>query len=196
MANPDPIPDATLRSVAAQLGEMLAAPAAAAAGALGRPARPELTESLAVCFLTAEQVTSPPADLAALARPSGTWHHQVRTAAGPTHLARSSPQAFAADELRVDQWLESPVAAKLDDALAWVDRRHPDDATTVRLLVAPAYYLHALLIVRGRNFSAVLVDKPDGLARLEYEREYPLRDFLRRLAREPMSGSLTVPPRG
>jgi hypothetical protein len=61
----------------------------------------------------------------------------------------------------------------------------------VRLLVIPAYYVHALLLVRGRRYSAVLVDQPDGFTRLKYQKEYPLRDFLRRLAKERPAGTLT-----
>lgn len=190
MAAADPLPDADRRSVAGQIGQFLAAPRGVLAAAGFAPApRAELTESLAVCVLPASAVTDPPADLLPLARPSGQWHHQVRTAGGPTHAARSVEQGFAAGGLEVNQVGPQPLAAKIDAAVTWVDANVPDDAATVRLLVAPAYYVHALLIVRGDLLSAVLVSQPDSFKRLDYEREYPFRDFLKRLAGERPGGT-------
>jgi hypothetical protein len=192
MATADPLPQAALQSVAAQLGQFLAAPPAQTPAALAVVQQPELAESLAVCFVTAAQVEDPPKDLGVLARPSGYWHHQVRTAAGATHMARSSRQGFAGtDDMQVEQLVASPVAAKIDAAIAWVDEEHPDDDATVRLLVIPAYYVHALLMVRGEKYSAVLADQPPGFTELKERKEYPLRKFLKRLAKESPSGTLT-----
>src|SRR5262249_10513514 len=130
-------------------------------------------------------------DLSVLARPSGTWHHQVRSAGVTTHMARSTRQDFAGEDLQVEQWVASPVAAKLDGAIVWVDEEHPDDDVTVRLLVIPAYYLHALLIIKGKKLSAVVVDQPPGFSELKEKKEYPLKRFLKRLSKEKMSGTLT-----
>src|SRR5262249_60144839 len=124
-----------------QLGQFIAAPAPAMPQALAAAQHPELAESLAVCFVTAAQVADPPKDLSVLVRPSGSWHHQVRSAGGTTHMARSTRPDFAGDDLQVEQWVASPVAAKLDGAIVWVDEEHPDDDVTVRLLGIPAYYL-------------------------------------------------------
>jgi len=190
MASPDPLPAAALESVARQLGEFLSLPKPALTRALGKVSQPEVRESLAVCFVTAEQVTHPPADLGVLARPTGIWHHQVRTAAGPTHMARSRQQGFGGSDLEVEQWIASPIAKKLDEAMAWVDRSLPNDEAIVRLLAIPAYYVHALLLIRGKKYTAVLVDQPEGFTQLHYRKQYPLRDFLKRLAKERMSGTL------
>jgi hypothetical protein len=189
MATTDPLPKAVLQSVAEQLGQLLALPRATVAGTLGELKQPRLTESLVVCFVTAEQVAHPPRDLSVLARPSGIWHHQVRTAGGPTHFARSRQLELKGIDLQVEQWTESPIAAKLDEALAWIDDSLPNDAT-VRLLVIPSYYVHALLLLRGRKSSVVLVDQPPGFTRLAYRKEYPLGTFLKRLAKETPSASL------
>jgi hypothetical protein len=189
MASTDRLPDDAVRSVAAQIATFLPlvggpGPAAAAAA----PAR-EVTENLAICFLTAEQVQRPPRDLGALARPSGVWHHQVRTAGAATHFARSATSKFDPAGPHVQAVFESPVAEKIDTAIAWVDK-HVKGRATVRLLVVPAYYVHALLVARpGGKDSAVLADQPDGFKQLRYETLYSLVEFLKRLAKEkPGSG--------
>lgn len=183
MATADPLSDADRQAVAGQLGRFL--PPARLGLAAARA--PELTESLAVCVLPASAVADPPADLLPLVQPTGQWHHQVRTAAGPTHAARSAGQGLAAAP-EVQQFGPQPLAAKLDAAVTWADANLPDDAV-VRLLAVPAYYVHALVVVRGKRLSAVLVSQPAGFTRLEYEREYPLRDFLKRLAKEQPAGT-------
>jgi hypothetical protein len=190
MARADPIPPPALQAVAKQLGQLLAIPQPAATSALGKITQPELAESLAVCIVTAEQVKNPPKNLNVLAQPSGIWHHQVRTGAGPTHMARSRQQGFGGFDLHVEQWFQSPIAGKLDEAINWVDQSIPNDGVTVRLLFIPAYYVHALLLIRGGKYSAVLVDQPAGFTQLEYRKEYPLGDFLKRLSKEKMASSL------
>jgi hypothetical protein len=57
--------------------------------------------------------------------------------------------------------------------------------------VIPAYFVHALLIIRGKKYSATLVDQPPGFTELREGKEYPLRKFLKRLAKEKPSGTLT-----
>ena len=192
MATPDPLPAAVVESVADQLGRLLDAPAAVTRGTLNLApdARPALAESLAVCNLSVDQVKNPDLDVDELARPSGFWHHQVRTGGRATHMASSVPAGFAEEGLEVSQWVESPIAGKIDDAIAWVDKNYPGDDATVRLLVAPAYLLHALLIVRGRKCDVVLVDQPEDRTRLKYGRRYTLRQFLAALAKETPSGNL------
>jgi hypothetical protein len=188
MATTDPFPAPAAASAASQLAAFFPPPPPGAAALA--PVSCELAETLAVCVLTAEQVRHPPRDLSTLVRASGLWHHQVRTGGAATHMARSEGSGFT-DGVQVQQLAESPVAAQIDRALAWADR-HVKGRATVRLLVAPAYYLHALLVVRGDELSAVLADQPSDYTRLEYEHEYPLADFLKLLAKEKLGGTLTA----
>jgi hypothetical protein len=194
MAKTDPLSAAARRSIAEQLGELLPPPGEERLAAKAPPRRPQLAESLAVCLLTAEQVKNPPADLSTLVKPSGAWHHQVHTADGPTDMARSQEDGFAGGGLQIQQWLRSPIAENIDKTIAWLDRKLARDKATVRLLVIPAYYVHALLIIRGKKYSAVVADQPPGCTELQREKEYPLSEFLQRLSRERVSGTLL--PRG
>jgi hypothetical protein len=88
------------------------------------------------------------------------------------------------------------VAAKIDAAIGWADR-HVKGRTTVRLLVVPAYFVHAFAVVRdnpptpAERYTAVLIDQPETYTRLEYEREYPLAEFLKLLAKEKPAADMT-----
>ncbi len=184
MANADPLSAKAVQSVATQLSNFLPSPKATVLGMASAPLKqPAVAESLAVCYLTVQQVTKPPENLTVLVTPSGMWCHLVRTANAATHMAMSHAHAFGSDELEVQQLGESPVAAKLDGALTWLDEHAPDDNVTVRLLIAPAYFVHALAIIRPKKTSVVLVDQPDGMTTLQSETEYPIKDFLKRLAK-------------
>lgn len=178
MATADKYSEGASAAVARQLAAYFAP---ASPTALAAPDR-ELSEALAICFLEAGQVRKPPRDLSVLARPSGVWHHQIRTGGTATHTARSLQSGLAAESVEVQQMAESPIAEKIDLALAWADK-HVKGRATIRLLVAPAYYLHALLVVRDGEYSAVLADKPDESIPIEYEREYPLAEFLKALGK-------------
>jgi hypothetical protein len=190
MAHTDPLPAGAAESVAAQLGPFLSGPALPPPLAVAPAAAPRLTESFAVCVVGAAPGRNPPADLPPLAEPAGLWHHQVRVGGAATHFARSARQGFGGTDLGVQEWADSPVAGRIDEAVTWVDQNVPEDAT-VRLLVVPAYYVHAFLIVRGDRTGAVLVDQPAGFTQLQPRREYPLREFLELLAKEQMAGTLT-----
>ncbi len=191
MANADPLSAKAIQSVATQLSNFLPSPKSTVLGMASAPLKqPAVAESLAVCYLTVQQVTKPPENLKSLVAPSGMWCHQVRTASGATHLAMSQSHAFGSDELEVQQLGESPVAAKLDDAITWLETTVPDDNVTVRLLIAPAYFVYALAIIRPKKITVMLVDQPDGTTTLQPEREYPIKDFLKRLAKASPGMSL------
>lgn len=191
MASTDRLPDDAVRAVAEQIAAFLP-PASGPAAAKAAPAAArEVAESLAVCPVTAEQVRRPPEDLGVLARPSGLWHHQVRTGGAATHFARSSVSGFGPAAPQVQSVFESPVAGKVDAALAWADK-YVKGRATARLLVVPALHVHALLVIRpGGVCEVVLADQPAGFKQLTYETVYPLADFLKRLARERPGTGLT-----
>jgi hypothetical protein len=196
MATTDTLDNATRTAIAGKLASFVAksatlpaAPAAAAA-----PAASSLGESLNICTLTVEQVLHPPADLAAIAKPSGMWHHQVHTGGVATHTARTHVSGLGGGGHEVTQVFETPIARKIDDAIAWLDTQLGDTPATVRLLIAPAYYLHALLVIRGNDYSAVVADQPATYTQLKIKTLYPLKDFVAKLALENPSGNLTGVP--
>jgi hypothetical protein len=184
----DRLSDDALDSIAGQLGEFLAGGFTTAAAGPGFPT--EVGESFAMCSVTLQQVRRPPADLRVLARPSGYWHHQLRTNGVVTHTAVSTKPGFGPVH-EVEQVFASPLAGRIDAAITWVDK-HVKGKGTVRLLVIPAYLTHGLLVVRPDDtLEAVLVDQPEQYSHLHHETAYPLADFLKRLAKETPAESLS-----
>ena len=112
MAKVDPIPVAARRSVVLQLAQMHAPIVNSRRAQRAASRQPELAESFAVCHISAEHVQNPPAELSALVKPSGVWHHQIHTSGRATHTAQSREARFAGrSEHALHQWLESPIAA-------------------------------------------------------------------------------------
>lgn len=189
MPTTDRLSDDVLNSIASQIGELpRPMTVTTAAAAPGFPT--EVGESFAVCPVTLAQVKKPPADLSVLARPSGYWHHQLRTNGVATHTAVSMKPGFGPVH-EVEQVFESPLAGKIDAAITWVDKQVKGKGT-VRLLTIPAYLSHALLVIRPDDtLEAVLVDQPEQYSQLQHETVYPLADFLKRLAKETPTESLS-----
>jgi hypothetical protein len=195
VASADKISDDALTSVANQLAAFLPPPEAGPAGLPNAPAADEVAESFAVCFVDAAAVKKPPADLGSVLRPAGTWHHQIRRGGTASAVARSAQSGLGGDDFTVQNSFESPIAGRIDEAITWVDKK-VKGRTTVRLLVIPAYFVHAFGIERAgatkpaERYTAVLIDQPPGFTKLQTEKEYPLAEFLKLLAQEKPAATL------
>jgi hypothetical protein len=113
-----------------------------------------------------------------LAIPTGQWHHQIRYRGKARAFARSSAGA-------VDQLAESVLAEKIDAAIEFVDAKLPGNGVA-RLLVVPAYYVHAFWIHSPTQDDVVVIDRPEGSA-LQYQHLYRADEFLQALAGEAHS---------
>jgi hypothetical protein len=65
------------------------------------------------------------------------------------------------------------------------------DDPLVRLLICPAFYVHAFWLVGKGTSHILVVDMPNQFTHLKYTTLYPPREFLENLARENIS--LPVP---
>jgi hypothetical protein len=128
----------------------------------------ELGESFAVYSLGAEYVEKGPpggADLAQLARKTGRWHHQIKVGKKPVGFARSTGEGDAAVELQ--QIYVSDLAKYVDEAITWLDayeEQNPNGEApdpVVRLLVVPAYQVHAFWLCDPRAEG----EPPSGASR-------------------------------
>ena len=181
MAYAASLPDAVLDGVARQLGGMLETL---------DPAMVEVPVGLAETFPV--WLLNRPNDgetLHELATPTTQWHHQIRTAAGrPVAFARSTHPAADGDDDAAPALVRSDIATRLDDAIAWIDQHVPEPAE-VRLLVAPAYQLHAFWLVRDGDSRVVVSDFPEGSLELRPGQIYPEQAFLAALrTAEPITG--------
>jgi hypothetical protein len=163
MAHAESLSDDVLNVVAEQIGAML--PGVYDKEQLSG-AGVEIGETFEVWVLGLDAVTQPLNDLKLSAHPRGLWH-QVRLNGQPQIFARSILLGVRPSSWRVVEVFQSTLAEKIDEAITWVDLNVPDDLLT-RLLVVPAYQVHAFWLLPDQGPGQVLViDSSARLARLQ-----------------------------
>jgi len=99
-------------------------------------------------------------DIQELASPTGRWHHQIRLGDSVTAFARSMPLGPSPNDWSVREVFASPIAAKIDNAIEWVDKISNYDPL-VRLLIVPAYNTHAFWLTDNDYHSTIIIiDSP------------------------------------
>jgi hypothetical protein len=140
-----------------------------------------LNENVDVWQLPANLVTEPTNDLNFLAKPTGEWHLQVRSDDIPIAYARSSPIGFAPTDWLVDGVFQSDLAQKIDEVMTWIDANLQNENILVRLLVAPAYQLHAFWLIdqdEPSQQTIVIIDAPDEYLFRKSPETYSPQQFL------------------
>lgn len=182
MAHADPFPSDVLGTVAAELGHQLCT--------IGAPTDQggtvEIRETFAVWFLGADAVTNASVDIAELAVSPGQWHHQIWWDRQAKAFARSVPLGPAPTDWRVTALFESDIAKSVQEAIQWVDANVNGDPL-VRLLVCPAFYLHAFWLFGQEGSQILIVDMPADFVYLKGQTLYSSGEFLRNLANENYS---------
>jgi hypothetical protein len=190
----DDLPADMLDAVAPMIGERI--PLVLWPRVLPPGASVEITESFRVFGLTPDQVRRRDAgdDLRELAGETDRVHHQVAIEEKPELFARSAFDAAGAQRWTVVEVTRSPVAEKIDAAISWIDANLPGDVL-VRLLIAPAYHLHAFWLLDDHDESfVVVVDVARPLQGLGGPPPYPAAQFLAALREvKPVTG-IRVPP--
>lgn len=189
MAHSESLPEQTLKHIASQIGERLSEAALKAEGA---GVRLQIGESLPVWTLGLDATTRVDEDIRKLATNTGFWHHQILHGEEPKEFARSRPTGPRPDDWTVKEVVTSHIADRIGAAIVWVDRNYQRDAIA-RILIVPAYYLHALWLDDGNTSQIVVADKPKMYSKLEYEKLYTSPEFLRALNEEPHA--MSVPRR-
>ena len=89
----------------------------------------------------------------------------------------------------------SPLAAKIDRVIRWIDARSDTDAEQVRLLIVPSRQLHAFWLYSEQD-RLVVVDKPRTRLGPVYQRLYSADEFLEALSkgRDFLAEVLTTMP--
>jgi hypothetical protein len=184
MAHADPFPEEVLNSIAAQIGLRLILPSGAE--------RAELRETFSVWLLGLESTANWNQPIARLAVHTGQWHHQISTDGRANAFARSAPFGPTAADWSISQVAtDSAIAAKIDRAIEWVDKKVSEDAL-VRLLIVPSYYLHAFWLQTPEHGQIVVIDRPDSYTRLNLETLYIESEFLELLAKERHAEGIPV----
>lgn len=115
----------------------------------------EIAESFPLWTLDPERlVEHQPRDLDALAEPLRRWYHQVVIDGEPRAYAISSESA--PHRHTVMRVMRSPLPAKIDEAISWIDEHFPQ-ASEVRLLDFAPSYVHAFWFAADPAHKQVVV---------------------------------------
>jgi hypothetical protein len=182
MAHAEALPEEVLDKVLEQVGVLLR-------GAFDSEqlsgAEVGLGETFDVWVLEADAVIRPTDDLRLLANPTGRWHHQVSVNGVVEAFARSVPLGATPDSWRVVEVFKSPLASKIDKAIVRVDDLHIVGDPLARLLIVPAYQVHAFWLLNDKNVEQVLViDRPEQFIHLHADQLLSYHEFLEALRRE------------
>lgn len=196
MAHADAFPGYATAAVIRQVGERLSSIAPPQALFPAPGAGPELGETFSVWMLGLNAVTQTDVsntDIHQLATETGRWHHQVRYGGQAQAFARSMNDSRpGAGGWSVTQLFASHIAARIDEAIDWVDQNVPGDPL-VRLVIIPAFHLHAFWLTEENGESQFLViDMPNTFTKLNYKTLYSVREFLERLSQEPHAQGLPL----
>jgi hypothetical protein len=174
MAEPTSIRAAVAASLARQIGEMLPP---SLAKSLAADRRVELAESVPLCFVPVIDEWKKHLRLDEIAQPTGLWHHQIRVDGSAVYFARSRPSESESADWLVEEVVDSPIAKAIEETIEWADDQVEDDSSP-QLLVAPAYYLHALWLAPNR----VTIVEPGTAIAFERKRWYSAEEFVQILS--------------
>lgn len=177
----------TLSAIADQLADRLTEAGQHAVNT-GKPM--EIGESFPIWMLGVASTADPELALQS-AIPTGYWHHQIRHGGEAKEFAKSRPLGPGPRDWKVEEIVTSPIAERVDAAITVVDREAAGDEQ-VRILVIPAYFVHAFWIGSGSDSRVLLIHRPESVTGLEYNQIYSFYEFLQRLSRE--SYVIGIPP--
>jgi hypothetical protein len=103
------------------------------------------------------------------------------------------PTGPRAADWRLEELTSSPIAKRIDEVGQWLDSNVQSSAT-VRLLIVPAFYLHAFWLFEPTGSEIVIIDRPDAYSALEYRRTYSADEFLAALRQLPHASGLPRRP--
>jgi hypothetical protein len=188
-AEPVPNPEA-MQHVADEIGKRLSRLGGTRDFAISQPL--VLGETLPVWVLGPRALQRGAESLDRLAQPTGLWHHQIMTGERSVAFARSMPLGPAPADWKVQEATASPIAGAIAHAIRWTERNVDHDAIA-RLLILPAYYLHALWLIGSHQGHIVIADRPAAYEALRLEHLYTTAEFLAAVAeQQPASGVPSV----
>jgi len=178
MASSATLPKDVVEQIASQIGERLTG---AAQQALSQSKGLTVAEAFPVWTLGLDATASADGQLSSLASATGYWHHQIRHGDDAIEYAKSRPLGPSSADWRLEEIVTSPIAKGIDDALKWIEANVRGDGE-VRLLVVPAYFVHALWLLIDASDSIVIADMPRNGYGLQYNRLYAASEFVKILA--------------
>lgn len=195
MATPGTLPDDVLDRIADQIG-LLMADASTAFSPRGveedvgaaSEAPIEMTHTFEIWVLSVDALRQPANNLSQLAKPTGDWHHQINRSGITDFFARSCQVGQPEADDRPSTWqvvelLQSQLAEQIDHAVDWTNK-HVHEDLVARLLVVPAYQLHAFLLLKDGKSQIFVIDCPERLGYLRSDEVLDEPFFLESLRKE------------
>jgi len=109
------------------------------------------------------------------------WHHQILFDREAKAFARTVFRHADTSSFEISEVVYSSLAAEIEQALSWLEE-HADRDYSLRLLLAPAFYIAALWLSHHDEESIVIAKKPEGYDLLVKEKLYTSDEFLQTLA--------------
>jgi len=161
-----------------------------------------LTESFVIWNLipdVSEELESGERNLSLLARNSGVWHHQIRQDGQATAFARSKPLGPDPEDWSLREVVESPLAQRIDEGIAFADHEVPPEVE-VRLLSISFQQVEAFWFVTAPgseheatwNDRILVLSAPARLQQLVTKQIITAREFLDALS-TPVRGIGLIP---
>lgn len=180
MARAPEIPNAALVSLAQQIGDRLS-PTSLETLSLDQPL--QIAESFPV-FMAGLDAIKSAGDIKSAVRQTGVWHHQIRHGQHAREFARSLEVTPSGQQWQLQEIATSDSAARIEDAIGWIDANVKDDAVAC-VIVVPAYYVTAFWLQSDRTDGpvdrVVVADRPDAFSSLQYHRLFTGPEFLGQL---------------
>jgi hypothetical protein len=109
---------------------------------------------------------------------TGNWQHQILLRKRAKAVALSSSRRDIRDSTRIAGLVVTPLAAKIDRAIKWIDLNRPEDRTEVYFFIVPAFQIHAFLLGTLDNEDVFVVSNPAKVGSLKEEKLYKAEQFL------------------
>lgn len=158
----------------------------------------EMTDTFAVWMIDYDEVMSyrQGSDAFSMPKSIDRWHHQIRQGGTATGYARSAGAQPDAEGLR--EVVGSELAARIDAAITVLDDLEKKDTAlaeedwVVRLLVIPAYQVHAFWLVNeaSQTSRVLIIDGPAQLERVARQELISLESLIDLLRAAPPAAGL------
>lgn len=206
MLRPDSVSTSALKQVADDIGELIGSPLLdfSLATDINGPSEShsyDMTEHFAVWVINYDNLmlaADEKRSANTIPNPTHRWHHQIRKNDRVTGYARSTNSE--SDDLALCQFFDSEIAENIDHAISLLDELEQsatfirDHDWVARLLVVPAYQVHAFWLVSEQSDESfvLLIDGPPQLDVISRKELIDLESFLALLGKLQPARGLTA----
>lgn len=109
---------------------------------------------------------------------TGNWQHQILLRKRAKAVALSSSRRDIRDSIRIAGLVVTPLAAKIERAVKWIDLNRPEDRTEVYFFIIPAFQIQAFLLRAPDNEEVFVLLNPAKKGSMKENKLYTAGQFL------------------